>query len=382
MWRDVQPRFPVDGEVKFTLAPPGVFGSGDLTDSLVLEGVHVSLAQERNTGKYIRTVSQRMDPISVSSRVGNVSMQAKGNVVTVESHFKSLSELSNLIESVHFGLPVILALKFRDTPIISAVTGTVGGVDFTWAYAEYVWPWQVSTKETQERNFLESWERLELILPRENAQLFAALHYFHVACRLAIVGFTPWEFLGEVLLNLCKVLEALFPPTIEGQGTIDAARNGLRNLKYTDDEIEKWYARVMHLRNQLDVGHVSLVALDYEQLRPVHEYAAHAEGRFRDMLLRVVNAIVAGKLVLQPYQHKRKRDLERTLGRLAQDFPPGGSGSVPSGGSMAPSIGVAVISLKATQANPVQAPRRPNIQGKPNIQVQRRRRRRKRGGRG
>lgn len=344
MWQGPQPGFPAHGEVKFTLTPPGTFGSGDLSDNLMLEGVHISLAQERNTGKYIRTEPQRMDPISISAQVGNVSMRAEGNVVTVKRPFESLSELHNLIASVHFGLPVVLALKFRDTPIVTAVTGTVGGVNFTWAYGEYMWPWQQTTKEMQEQSFLESWERLELILPRQNARLFAALHYFHVACRLAIVGFTPWEFMGEVLLNLSKILEALFPPTIEGQGTIDAARVGLQNLGYTTDEIEKWYARAMHLRNQLDVGHVSLVTLDYKQLQPVHEYAAQAEIRFRDLLLRVINAIVAEKLTLQPYQHERNRDLEMLLQNFAQEFPLGG-GTNPSEGSTAQSIGVAIISV-------------------------------------
>jgi hypothetical protein len=348
IWQGAEPHFPVDGEVKFTLVPPGTFGSGDLPDSTVLEGVHVSLEQERNTGKYVRTEPQRMDPISVSFQAGNVSVQVKGNVVTVKNHFKSLSELSNLTASVHSGLPAVLALRFIDTPIVGTVTGTVGGVDFTWSYGEYVWPWQKTTKEMQEQNFLESWERLQLILPGQNARLFAALHYFHIACRLGIVGFTPWEFLGEVLLNLSKVLEALFPPD-RGQKPIDAARDGLRNLEYTVDEINKWYVRVMHLRNQLDIGHASLVALDYEQIRPVHEYAANAEVRFRNMLLRVVNAIVAGKLVLKPYQHKRKKELEKTLDNVAQDFPPGGSGPTPSAGSKPPSIGVAVISLEPTQ---------------------------------
>jgi hypothetical protein len=128
--------------------------------------------------------------------------------------------------------------------------------------------------------------------------------------------------MSEALLNLSKVLEVLFPPTAEDRQPIDSARAGLLKLRYKPEEIEKWYARAMHLRNQLDVGHVSLVTLGYKQLQPVHDYTAEAEEHFREMLLRVINAIVSGTLVLRPYRHRRRKELEDLLHEIAQDFPP------------------------------------------------------------
>jgi hypothetical protein len=176
----------------------------------------------------------------------------------------------------------------------------VGDAPFAWVYSQYPWPWAVTTKEIQEQEFLDSWRRLELLLPEENIRLFAALNYFHIACRLPIVGINPWEFMGEALLNLSKVLEILFPGP-EGQ-TLNAAREGLRQLDYADEDIEWRYITAMALRNELDVAHVSLVTLSQEELENVHTYTEQAEDYFREMLSRVIDRIAAGNLDLPLYE--------------------------------------------------------------------------------
>ena len=245
-------------------------------------------------------------------------MQADGNIVTVAGSFRSQRELLDLIESLHFGLPVVLALEFQDAPVVASVTGNIAGVEFVWAYTNYPVTTSVTTRQELEQGLLASWERLELIRPAQTKRLFAALHYFHVSCRLAIVGFTAWEFMSETLLNLSKILEVLFPGS-EGQ-TINAVRTGLEALGYSSDEMNKWYIPAMLLRSQLDVGHVSLVTLSQRQLRPVHDYTNQAENRFRDLLLRVISSVADGALVLTPYQDQPGQ-AERTIRRLAQYFP-------------------------------------------------------------
>lgn len=311
-------RFPNEGEVQFTLVPGGPFGSGELSANLLLLGVHVSLVPELNTGRYVRSAPQYMEPVSINSVTGAASMQMQGNVVSVKRLFRSEDELAALIQSIHFGLPVVLTLQFRDAPVVSMVTGNLGGAEFVWAYAEYVVPWQTTTKEIQEQHFLESWERLEMLLPNQNIRLFAALNYLHIARRLALVGITPWEFMGEALLNLSKLLQVLFPGP-EGQ-TIDAARDGLAKLGYTSDNINQWYIPAIALRNELDVAHVSLSTLTRQQRQVVYKYTDQAEDHFRELLLRVIDGIVAGTFILPPYTPGTKH-LE-VIRRLSSYFPP------------------------------------------------------------
>ena len=56
------------------------------------------------------------------------------------------------------------------------------------------------------------------------------------------------EFLPEVVLNLAKVLEVLFPPGGDGR-TRDAVRQNLSQLGFSELEIEADYIPAMALRN-------------------------------------------------------------------------------------------------------------------------------------
>ena len=242
-------------------------------------------------------------------------MQVEGNIISVKRTFKSEDELLDLIESVHFGLPVVMSLEYVDVPVVIAVTGNLGGVDFVWAYTHYAVMMDVTTPVKQEQRLLESWGRLKLLIPGENRRLFAALNYFQIACRLAFVGASPWEFTGEIIINLAKVLEVLFPAS--ASGSIDAARAGLGNLGYSPKDIEKWYVPVIALRNGVDVGHVALADLNQEQLQHIHDFTAHVEKAFRQLLTLVTERVAAGQFDFPTYE-TRDQDIERVVRRMSE----------------------------------------------------------------
>jgi len=308
-------QFPNEGEIKFTLAPGGPFGMGELSGYLLLVGVHYSARPEVNTGRIARTTPQYMESISTGSVTDGASIQVEGNVVSVRRVFRSEDELLDLIESVNFGLPVAMSLQFIDAPVVAKVTGNVGGVEFIWGYTNYPATLDTTTKEVQEQRFLESWERLKTLLPAGNRRLFAALNNFHVACRLALVGTSPWEFTGEIVVNLSKVLEVLFPAA--PQQTIEEARAGLQKLGYSSNDIEKWYIPIIALRNGVDAGHVSLADLSQEQQTQIHDYTAHVEKAFRQLLLLVTDRVAAGTFVLPGYK-LRDKNVEGIIRKLSE----------------------------------------------------------------
>ena len=152
-----------------------------------------------------------------------------------------------------------------------------------------------TTQEQQEQAFISAWEPMGLFAGLARRRLLAALHYFHVAVRLYRSASTLGEFMAEVILNLSKVLEVLFPPGGDGK-TRDAARVGLRQLGYADAEIERLFLRAMALRNEIDVGHVSLALLTRRQLSILHGYTEGAERAFREMLDRALSTARHEKL--------------------------------------------------------------------------------------
>ena len=118
---------------------------------------------------------------------------------------------------------------------------------------------------------------------------------------MARCGATPGEFLAEVLLNLAKALEVLFPP--KGDGRVrDAVRAGLLTLGYSEENIEADYIPVMALRNELDVGHVELGLLARDHLEVLHAYTERVEKPFRDLLKTLLDKVEANEFEVEPYQ--------------------------------------------------------------------------------
>jgi hypothetical protein len=192
-----------------------------------------------------------------------------------------------LINRVAFGLPLLLNVEFIDSPTISLITGNVGGVRFEYIYAGRTSNFDVTSKEQQEERVRSSWRRLQR-LESADVRLFAALHWLQVACRLELAGNTPWEFMSEILLNLAKILEVLFPGP-EG-ATIEASRDGLRALAFRDEQIEAWFIPALGLRNGLDVAHVSLAELSPAHLEILHTYAETALVKFRMLMRKVMDS--------------------------------------------------------------------------------------------
>jgi hypothetical protein len=152
----------------------------------------------------------------------------------------------------------------------------------------------------QEKIIQTTWMRLNLLSTFHHRRVIAALNYFHVACRLKTTGNTPWEFMGEVVLNLAKILEALFPPT-GNIGSINAARDGLKSLGYSEAEIERDYIPAIVLRNKIDSAHISLFDFPREKLDILFKYTDRAESKFRTMLGNLISKIQEGEYKPMPY---------------------------------------------------------------------------------
>lgn len=249
-------------------------------------------------------------------------MRAQGNILSISGHFESQKDLIGLIEAIHFGLPLVLGLQYVDAPVITTVTGKVDDVEFVWQYARRTTSFMVTNKQLQEWYFSQAWEQLTMLLPLDKRRLFAALYYFHIACRLERSGVTPWEFMAEVLLNFSKILEVIFPAK-DGKA-IESARAGLEKLAYNSDEIEKWFIPAMALRNNLDVAHVSLATFPQRQLRILHEYTEQAEAHFGELMRRILDRVAQGTFDIPTYEDRKPSgDAEKIMRRMAKHFPMG-----------------------------------------------------------
>ncbi len=230
--------WPVDAEFRFHLQPLQPFGMMAGGGRTAVRDVKASAFFNANSGVHTIESKQPLQPLEVVIEEPARVFSLNGNVLTLTETFDSWETLRETVESVYFGLPMLLNMTFADPPIIERVDGSIGGQRFRWELAEWKLECQITTQDLQESRIVQAWQRMPLFAEANRRRLLAALHYFHVACRLDRSGETPGEFLPEVLLNLAKTIEALFPP--HGDGTsLDAARSGLQQLGFADEEIEE-----------------------------------------------------------------------------------------------------------------------------------------------
>ncbi len=274
------------------------FGMGGTKGRTAVFDSKASILFNGNTGEHFVESVPPLDPLEVNIEEPDRKWELRGNKLQIHlAQCDSNVELTSFIESMFFGFPLLLSVEFADPPVISRISGTVGDVAFAWELAGFRFGFSLVSQQLQEERFIESFTRFSVLSVPEHQRLRGALHYFHVACRLARAGHSPWEFLAEVILNLSKTLESLFPGDSR-----DGIRTGLITLGYTKSEIERDFIPVTLMRDAVSVAHVDLRLYKLEDLQTLHAYADAAEQVLRKMLSKMLSGLADGSFKLEPHE--------------------------------------------------------------------------------
>ena len=317
--------FPADCEIRFHLLPLQPFGAEPGNGRTLVKGEEGTLLFNANSGRHTVESSRPLAPLDVEvEEDGGRSVKLTGNVLLIKEHFHNLGDLASTLNSVYFCLPALLNIPFADPPFVERVEGLVGTNRFRWELDNWQFELRPTTQQQQESAVLDAWLRMGCIAEPHRRRLVAALHYFHVACRLSRQANIPGEFLAEVVLNLAKALEVLFPASADEKQR-DAVRSSLKRLDFTHDEIEGRFVPALALRNELGVGHAQLAIFSMDQLRVVHAYVERAEDNFRTMFERLLKKIQSGTMDVAPYADSpRNTGVEKVIERIRTHLPKDG----------------------------------------------------------
>ena len=309
--------FPNTVRIEMRLAPATPFGGSVGGGRTTTRAVGARMFFNANNGRTTITSASAFDAVDLTIHHDDMTFTVKGDLLSLlVTNCASLEDVAQLVESVYHLFPALANVEFGDPPTVLHVSGLIGTVQFRWELFELQGEAAPTTKEQQEERLARAWDWMLLFGGGRNRRLAVALHYFHVASRLLAAGDSPWEFMGEVVLNFTKTLQALF-------GHLgDDVRIGLRAVGYLPDEIEH-FITVMGLRDQIDSGHIMLSLMDEEQARSLYAFVQGRELRFKALLERVLAAAVQGT-----YQSNEEPDVtldadkQRLFGfiRSANDF--------------------------------------------------------------
>ena len=292
--------FPAKGDVRFYFSPLQPFGLEAGGGHTAVQNVAASMLFNANSGTHSIESKEPLLPLDLTIHEPTRIVRMDGNVLKISQLFDSNQQLTEIVEGIYFAFPMLLAVEFADPPIIERVDGQIGGVNFRWELKEWRARFEITTQDKQEESVATAWERVGVLSESDRRRLLAALHYYHVAIRLARRGEIAGEFLPEMILNLSKVLEVLFSPNGDGK-TRDAVRAGLLSLGFSETEIEADYIPAMALRNEIDVGHVDLSLFKADHLAVIHGFTEHAETPFRNLLKRVLERLASDDFEIPQY---------------------------------------------------------------------------------
>ena len=288
-------------EIRFHFRPDTAFGNRDSGGRTWRQSTPGGIRFNANTGHFIIDPAHTLEALDVLVQSQNMDFVLKGNILTISTQCDSNQGLTELIESMYYAFPFILSFQLRDPVMMDRVEGRVGTVNFAWELSSWQLPILITNTELQEGRVIRAWELLDFISRYENRRVIAALSYFYKACRLRRTGHTPWEFMNEILLNLCKVLEVLFPPSGNGYSR-NSARNGLKELGYSEKDIEANFIPVMALRSKIDVSHVFLGLFNRPELTILYCYLETIEAKWQEMLDRLLVKLENEQITLQPHE--------------------------------------------------------------------------------
>jgi len=312
-----QATFPNTVRIEMRLAPATPFGGSVGGGRTTTRAVDARMFFNANNGRTTITSASAFDAVDLTIHHDDMTFTVKGDLLSLlVTNCDSLEDVARLVESVYHLFPALANVEFGDPPAVLQVSGLIGAVQFRWELLELQGEAAPTTTEQQEERLTRAWDWMLLFGGGKNRRLAAALHYFHVASRLLAAGDSPWEFMGEVVLNFAKTLQALFGDRA------DHVRTGLLALSYSSDEIEH-FVTVMSLRDEIDSGHIMLSLMDEEQARSLYVFIQGRELRFKVLLKRVLEAAVEGT-----YRSSEEPDLtldtdkQRLFGfiRAANDF--------------------------------------------------------------
>lgn len=274
--------FPNDIEIEILFEPSSQFGNVEKRGKTVKKNSKATAYFDANTGKTWVQCEQPLKPIDTGVEWTNMKLELKANKIFAKKRCNDGKDLNDLLIILHYILPILINLEFAEPPVVKYTKGKIGDAEFNWELEQRRSWFDVTDEDMQEKRVLDSFLRLNQLTSR---RLAAANYYFYVARRLSESGSSPFEFMAEIVLNLCKILQVLFGETR------DEVRHELLKCGYSKKEIEKQFISIMILRAQFDVGHVSLTIFKQKQLNALYRFLEKSENNFRKLLKKLFEKV-------------------------------------------------------------------------------------------
>jgi hypothetical protein len=256
---------------------------------------------DANAGKASSLAENTFPETSFEGDIGPMHFTFRGRIVEASWECHSRDELIGYLGTLHFVLPLSLSIRFMDPFTVLTTSGRTKHCRFVWQVNGTRHNGDVISVEERDGRLKDGFRYLPIIVEASNIRLLAATEYFHRAVRLIDVGDGPSEFASEAIVNLAKVLEALWP----GEPSRDAIRVGLESMGVDGSLIESVFVPCELLRSHLDAAHVGLAILRFEERAKLQSFLEGVLVHFRHLLRRIIEKVDSEEMDIISYESNR-----------------------------------------------------------------------------
>ena len=306
-------QFPCHVEVTIVLGENSALGSA-VEGATILHGSIVQLTWNANTGRASNSANTPFPEAHFEGDIGKMHFEFQDKTVEASWECHSREELMGYLGTLHFVLPLSLSLNFMDAFTVLTTSGKTEHCRFVWQVNGTQQKGDVISAEERDTRLKDGFRYLPTIVEPPNVRLLAATEYFHRAIRLIDVGDGPSEFASEAVVNLAKVLEALWP----GDPSRDAIRAGLEGVGVDPSLIERVFIPCELLRSHLDAAHVGLAVLRFEERAKLQSFLESVLVHFRQLLRQLTEGVDSGEMAINPYVSERRDndDIQKFFSQL------------------------------------------------------------------
>jgi hypothetical protein len=305
---DTELIFPAEVTIEVGLAPAASLGSS--MPGRTHTAGKLRLSWNASTDRYAVKSLSPLPPVQVVFDTEAARWVMHSERVKVTAKIADDDQLFEWLDKLSFGLAELLNLELEDATAVLGMSLRIGNALYKLEYAPNQLMSTVSTSSDIQAERVKSvFRRLDAPSVLDSRRLQAALHYFHVACRLLSLPESPWEFMPEAILNMNKVLEVLFSTHRLSDRSNSEAYAELERLGLEKEKREILIS-IMKLRNHLDVAHVDTWEISTDSLSGVYSFLYRTEVVMREMLQLLVQRMESGDFVLKAdWDSQPKKDV-------------------------------------------------------------------------
>jgi len=110
--------FPNEFEIEVCLEPSEQFGIGTNFGRTIRQDTKCNTFLDANTGRCYGRSESPLEAIDVTLEGSNTLLKMHGNVLIAKGKCKNLRDLLQVLQSIHYGIAIILNLELGEPPVV------------------------------------------------------------------------------------------------------------------------------------------------------------------------------------------------------------------------------------------------------------------------